>query len=191
MLERKLFLDFDAVYMNSEVWINGHYLGKRPYGYISFSYEITRYVHPGKNTIAVKVDNSLEPSARWYHGCGIYGKVHLRSEQDMHFVKDGIFIRTPEISDEKGTVLVSYELSKNNPNAIVRARILKSGEKLAEASVESGKTVQLSVNNPELWSPESPQLYTLVIDIKDRKGSVFYFSSQKSASPRASQPKIN
>ena len=172
MLERKLFLDFDAVYMNSEVWINGHYLGKRPYGYISFSYEITRYVHPGKNTIAVKVDNSLEPSARWYHGCGIYGKVHLRSEQDMHFVKDGIFIRTPEISDEKGTVLVSYELSKNNPNAIVRARILKSGEKLAEASVESGKTVQLSVNNPELWSPESPQLYTLVIDIKDRKGKI-------------------
>lgn len=68
---KRVFVQFDAVYMNSEVWVNGKYLGKRPYGYISFDYEMTKLVKPGKNCIAVRVDNSLEPSARWYHGCGI------------------------------------------------------------------------------------------------------------------------
>ena len=68
-LSNTTYLNFDGVYMNSEVWINDNYLGKRPYGYISFRYDISSYLKEGKNTIAVRVDNSLEPSARWYHPC--------------------------------------------------------------------------------------------------------------------------
>jgi len=74
---RRVRLEFDGVYMNSEVWLNGHALGKRPYGYISFGFDLTPYLRPGRNFIAVRVDNALEPSARWYHGCGIYAPVRL------------------------------------------------------------------------------------------------------------------
>ncbi|MDA3834042.1 MAG: hypothetical protein PF495_11655, partial [Spirochaetales bacterium] len=66
-LNRTVYIEFDGVYMNSEVWINGQALGKRPYGYISFRYDISKFLKAGETTLAVRVDNSLEPSARWYH----------------------------------------------------------------------------------------------------------------------------
>ena len=78
---KDVFIDFDGVYKNSEVWVNGHYLGKRPNGYISFRYELTKYLHFGKpNVIAVKVDNSEQPNSRWYSGSGIYRNVWLVSK---------------------------------------------------------------------------------------------------------------
>ena len=75
--EKYVSIEFDGVYRNSEVWINGHYLGKRPNGYISFSYDLTPYLKFGnqKNVIAVKVDNSQQPNSRWYSGSGIYRDV--------------------------------------------------------------------------------------------------------------------
>ena len=76
-----------------EVWFNGHYLGKRPYGYISFSYEVTPYLKPDRNVISVRIDNSQEPSARWYHGCGIYGDVHLRTHGEAYFERHATFRR--------------------------------------------------------------------------------------------------
>src|SRR5207245_6674466 len=74
---RLLSVEFDGVYRNSEVWINGHYLGKRPYGYSSFSYELTPHLRYGTagNVIAVRVDNSQQPNSRWYSGSGIYRHV--------------------------------------------------------------------------------------------------------------------
>lgn len=95
MKDKSMFIDFDGVYMNSEVWVNGKYLGKFPYGYMSFSYDMTSCLKDGRNVIAVRVDNSKEPSARWYHGCGIYGNVYLRTEYSAYFVPSSIFIRTP------------------------------------------------------------------------------------------------
>ena len=75
---KKVFIDFDGVYMNSEVFINGHSLGKRPYGYISFRYDLTPYLKIGEeNVIAVRVDNQEQPNSRWYSGCGIYRNVWL------------------------------------------------------------------------------------------------------------------
>ena len=96
----KVFLDFDAAYMNSEVWFNGHYLGKCPYGYISFSHEVTPYLKAGQNMIAVRIDNSREPSARWYHGCGIYANVNLRTHGEAYFEKDGTFVRSDNQTGE-------------------------------------------------------------------------------------------
>src|SRR5690349_1922322 len=75
--DKNVFIEFDGIYRNSEVWINGHYLGKRPNGYISFSYDITPYCdsNAAQQVIAVKVDNSLQPNSRWYTGSGIYRNV--------------------------------------------------------------------------------------------------------------------
>ena len=74
---KRLSIRFDGVYMNSQVWLNGKLLDKRPYGYIPFEYDLSDDLKPGLNMIAVRVDNSKEPSARWYHGCGIYAHVRL------------------------------------------------------------------------------------------------------------------
>ena len=76
---KMIYVDFDGIYRNSEVWINGHYLGKRPYGYSSFSYNLTPFLHFGSdpNILAVKVDNSMQPNSRWYSGSGIYRNVWL------------------------------------------------------------------------------------------------------------------
>src|SRR6056297_710144 len=73
-----VFVDFGGVYMNSEVWINGHFLGKSPYGYSSFRYELTPHLNANsENVLAVKVDNSQQPNSRWYSGSGIYRPVNL------------------------------------------------------------------------------------------------------------------
>lgn len=172
------FLDFDAVYMNSEVWINGHYLGKRPYGYISFSYEITKYIKAGNNTLAVRVDNSLEPSARWYHGCGIYGNVYLRTTNDIYFQKDGTFITTPQAN---GDVNVKVEISNSKKrSSCFIAFDIKSpdGKEVAHINkkvhLKSGLnnlSFALHVNSPKLWSPETPSLYTInaSIQTEDKK----------------------
>ena len=105
-LSKITYINFDGVYMNSEVWINGNYLGKRPYGYISFRYDISKYLKEGKNTIAVRVDNALEPSARWYHPCGIYAPVKLIEVNKTHIQPNSIFIKTPSIDKNKATVSI-------------------------------------------------------------------------------------
>lgn len=169
--DKRTFLDFDAVYMNSEVWINGRYLGKRPYGYISFSYEITDYLKDGENVVCVRVDNSAEPSARWYHGCGIYGNVTLRKENATHFAKNGIHIRTPEITAEKGIISVSYTIDGDN-GCTAAARILKDGKQVSGTVSGDDGTLELSVAEPVLWSPDTPGLYELELLCKDSSGKV-------------------
>lgn len=168
--DRKYYLDFDAVYMNSEVWINGQYLGKRPYGYISFSYDISRYVRKGDNVISVRVDNSLEPSARWYHGCGIYGSVCLRTENILHFTKDGIHLRTHETDSGQWDVAVSYTLEGGTGTA--EAVVKKNGRRVSDKVSGDSGILHLSVREPELWSPGSPSLYELEIRLKNGKGKV-------------------
>lgn len=169
--ERQIFVDFDGVYMNSEVWINGHYLGKRPYGYISFSYDITPYIKAGNNVISVRVDNSREPSARWYHGCGIYGDVRLRYEKPLHFVKDGIYITTPVADSLKSTVSVTYELSQS-PKATVEAWIEKEGRGVSDTLSTADGKLLFSLGKTTLWSPETPELYTLKMRVYDSNGKV-------------------
>lgn len=172
------FLDFDAVYMNSQVWINGHYLGKRPYGYISFSYEITPYLLRGKNVISVRVDNSLEPSARWYHGCGIYGNVYLRKQSSTFFQKDGISIITSNISKSYTNIEIESEIISKVAKTklicqyeIVSYPDLKllclSEEQINTIKGENNYKKKLSLTAPVLWSPENPHLYLLRLTLLD------------------------
>ncbi len=94
---RQVSLELDGVYQNSEVWINGHYLDKRPFGYISFAYDLTPHLNAtGDNVVSVKVDNSLQPSSRWYSGSGIYRHTWLVAVNPVHVAHWGTFVTTPE-----------------------------------------------------------------------------------------------
>ncbi len=169
-----IYLEFDGVYMNSEVWVNDHYLGLRPYGYISFRYEISQFLDAGENIISVRVDNSKEPSARWYHPCGIYAPVRLVIADPLHIAPNGIYITTPDIQSNTAQIRVETELINmrhDRPEATLHATILgPNGNQLASLAVET-KDLQannntlihlLEVNNPLLWSPQTPTLYTLI-----------------------------
>ncbi len=101
---RKVVIEFDGVYMNSEVWINGQFLGRRPYGFMGFRYDLTQYLKsPGAtNVIAVRVDDSLEPSLRWYAGSGIYRHVRLIATGYTTFrLNGGVFVTTPEVGPKR------------------------------------------------------------------------------------------
>ena len=113
---KKVVLQFDGVYMNSDVWINGQFLGRKPYGFNGFRYDITEYLKRdgSSNTISVRVDDSAEPSVRWYAGSGIYRHVHLIVTDYTHFHLDGgIYITTPEISAAKAMVTAKYLVDPN------------------------------------------------------------------------------
>ncbi len=168
---KNIRIEFDAVYMNSEIWINGEYLGKWPYGYASFQYDLTKHVRPGKNVLSVKVDSVLEPSARWYHGCGIYGHVKLVATGAALIARDGVFVTTPKISDKKATVVVETELAGVFKNAVLETVLLDpAGKEVAKGSVKvEGSVVKqtLVVKKPLRWDVDTPHLYTVVSRIND------------------------
>lgn len=92
---KRVYLDFDGVYMLSEVFINGHSTGIRPYGYISFRRDVTPYLHAGENVVAVRVDNSEQPNSRWYSGCGIYRHVWMVTVAPIHVDLWGTYVIHP------------------------------------------------------------------------------------------------
>src|SRR5215204_718903 len=114
-----IFIEFDGVYRNSEVWLNGHYLGKRPYGYSTFEYELTPHLFYGAkpNVIAVKVDNSKQPNSRWYSGSGIYRNVWLTIVNKIHVGQWGVFITTPHIKKENARIQINYSIANLSGDA--------------------------------------------------------------------------
>ncbi len=170
-MSKKVSIEFDGVYMNSEVWINEHYLGKRPYGYVSFAYELSPYLQDGINTITVKVDNSREPSARWYHPCGIYAPVKLVATSANRISRHGVFVTTPEVTKEQADLNINTtveNLSKGSSTYEVINTVWDSNENVIGRSSDSlvvgdsdtlVLTQNISIDEPLLWSPESPDLY--------------------------------
>lgn len=114
MSNKQIVVQFDGVFMNSEVWINGFFLGRRPYGYSTFRYDLTSYLKFGEgveNVISVRVDNSVPGADRWYHGSGIYRDVHLLVTNYVHFKHNGgVYITTPVAEEHSAVVNVDYEL---------------------------------------------------------------------------------
>ncbi|MGD9929188.1 MAG: beta-galactosidase GalB [Mangrovibacterium sp.] len=175
---RVFYIDFDGVMANSDVWINGHYLGKRAFGYISFRYDLTPYLTFGdtENTLAVRVDNSAQPASRWYTGSGIYRHVWLVEKNLIHVSHWGTFVTTPEVSAELAKVKLDIQLENENETnspVVVKSTIVDAnGQAVAEVRNELDVTVGLSnltqrfeVNNPALWSPETPNLYQIQTEI--------------------------
>ena len=175
---KKVFIDFDGVYMNSEVFINGVSLGKRPYGYISFRYDLTPYLKIGEeNVIAVRVDNQEQPNSRWYSGCGIYRNVWLTVTNPIHVDLWGTYVTTPQVSDKEATVSVCTSI-KNEGTVDVEVKVVSSlldaeGNRVGETtsvipiSKDSVGTYQqtLNVDSPILWSVNNPYLYTLETEV--------------------------
>ncbi|GAA6186225.1 sugar-binding domain-containing protein [Aliiglaciecola sp. NS0011-25] len=172
-LNKRVMLEFDGVYMNSEVWVNGQLLGKRPYGYISFNYDITEHLTPGKNVIAVRADNSLAPSGRWYTGSGIYRHVWLTTVSQQHIPYSGVFVRAENISKDKADLRVSTEVTNSDASVAqlqLQTQVIDSeGQLVASDSmpvvVEPQQTVTfeqlVNVAKPQLWSIDTPNLYTV------------------------------
>ncbi|MDR0907514.1 MAG: DUF4982 domain-containing protein [Rikenellaceae bacterium] len=175
-----LYIDFDGVYSNSTVWVNGTELGTRPYGYISFRYDLTPYVKYGEeNVIAVRVDNSRQPNSRWYSGSGIYRNVWLVATGAVHVDNWGTFVTTPEVTAERAVVQIATTVrnaSAADAEATVWTEILDpKGRRIASserASLAVGAgdatvtTAQIEVASPELWSIKNPALYTAVTRVE-------------------------
>ncbi|TDD97793.1 sugar-binding domain-containing protein [Flavobacterium cellulosilyticum] len=178
-------IEFDGVFKNSEVFINGHSLGIRPNGYISFGYELSQYLNFGKeNVIAVKVDNDAQPNSRWYTGSGIYRNVRLVASEKLHVAKWGTFVTTPEVSAAKASV--HFEVTIENKNEVPKEFKLKTSildannqevanvvttEKIG-ANTNSTKIHNLVVNQPKLWDTENPNLYKIVTTIYENSKTV-------------------
>src|SRR5262249_47525571 len=110
---RDVWLEFDGVYMNSDVWINGVHLGHRPYGYISFAYDVTTHLVPGINTVAVRVDNSRQPNSRWYSGSGVYRHVWLTVVDRIHVGHWGTYVTTPRADSAAAEVVARVRIEND------------------------------------------------------------------------------
>ncbi|HEX6045275.1 MAG TPA: beta-galactosidase GalB [Pyrinomonadaceae bacterium] len=170
---KQVFVEFDGVYRNSEVWINGHYLGKRPYGYSSFAYELTPHlVYGGKpNEIKVKVDNSQQPNSRWYSGSGIYRNVWLTTVDPVHVEHWGTYWTTPEVNERSATVVIETKLHLEDSAVDLTTTILDSNGRdvvhVTEKAVKNAQVTQtLKVPSPMLWSDERPYLYKIVTQLE-------------------------
>ena len=159
--KRRYYLAFDGVYMNSTVYVNGHEVGSRPYGYSSFEYDLTPYVRPDSdNVVAVRVDNSDQPNSRWYSGCGIYRHVWLTATNPLHIARWGVHV----VTDVGGTVDVELTVSGDadcQHRPVFRHTLLApDGRTVAVTSAKSLRQ-KLRVKHPLRWSVDSPHLYTL------------------------------
>ena len=167
----KYFVEFDGVYMNSDVWINGQHLGKRPYGYISFSYDLTPHLKKGNNILAVRVDHSKAPSGRWYTGSGIYRHVWITKTKDIYIPQWGTFVTTPRADEQVAEINLSIDIlneSGKNQKALVKSNIKDvDGHIVASAETEidlinKGHLMQdFDIKSPKLWSPETPIMYSI------------------------------
>ena len=164
MSESRFFLEFDGVYMNSTVYVNGQEVGFRPYGYSSFEYDITPFVREGENVVAVRVDNSDQPNSRWYSGCGIYRHVWLTKTAPVHVAHWGVFA---DASVVKGKGRLNIEVSLENLTKgtvpIVRNTLIDPNGKIVGKS--SGLKSVINVSKPRLWSCETPNIYNVRTEV--------------------------
>src|SRR4051794_36781011 len=167
---KRISVEFDGVYMDSEVFFNGRHVASHAYGYTGFAVDLTALAHTGgtPNVLAVKVRNQV-PSSRWYSGSGIYRHVHLVVTNPVHVARHGVFVTTPQLDRDRGTVHVQTAVADDSGKAprvdvvsIVRdprGRVVGS----ARSAVRAGDTAtgDIRVSHPALWSTTDPNLYTL------------------------------
>ena len=168
---KQVFICFDGVYWQSTVYVNGKKVGFRPNGYIGFEYNITDLVnYDADNVVTVTVDNVDMPNSRWYSGSGIYRNVYLKTLNENHIAEEETFVTTPEITEKKATVQMQTMVEGSGEFAV--SLIIKNPDGSvaghATDNITGGKVVNLpavSVNNPQLWSPETPSIYLAEITI--------------------------
>ncbi|MEO5915453.1 MAG: glycoside hydrolase family 2 TIM barrel-domain containing protein [Luteolibacter sp.] len=175
---QRVWVEFDGVMQNSDVWFNGKLLGHRPSGYVGFRYDLTDLLKPsGPNTLVVKADTAEQPASRWYSGAGIYRHVRLVTAHPVHVEPWGVYVTTPEANEAAATVKIQTTLvnSANKPGKVTlrSALVGPDGKSLAlvttEADLSPGKSEtvsqQIKVPHPRLWSLESPEMNKIVTRI--------------------------
>jgi len=175
---KQVSVEFEGVAANATVYLNGKKLGIHPYAYTSFRLDLTPDLEfTKKNVLAVRVDDSEQPSSRWYMGAGIYRHVRVIVTEPIHVAPWGVFVSTPEASSESAEVLVRTQVQNESANPAevsVRTTILSPQGKPAQkqqsqAQMEAGghayTTQEIALASPELWSPEKPALYRAVTEI--------------------------
>ncbi|GAB2824209.1 glycoside hydrolase family 2 TIM barrel-domain containing protein [Ferruginibacter profundus] len=186
---KNVSIEFDGVYRNSEVWINGHYLGKRPSGYISFQYDLTPYLKwvNDKNIIAVKVDNSQQPNSRWYSGSGIYRSVRLVFDDSYAYIdRKEVFVTTTKLYAKQAKINFSTVINstqKGVKSFLLLFDIYDANDKIVSSGGDFGDTIinfsgdrlvynySTSIYDHNLWSVSKPYLYKAVIRVVS-KGKV-------------------
>lgn len=190
---RRVFIEFDGVMQNSDVWINGQKLGHRPFGYVSFHYELTDHLSFGdgkENVLAVRADTAVQPASRWYAGAGIYRHVRLVVTDAVQLTYQSTFVTTPRIATDSASVRVSSTVRNQAKSAravsLQVTLVAPDGKKVATVESPSQTiapdqsldfTVDLTVAEPQLWQLESPALYHAVARVRaagatDRKSVV-------------------
>jgi beta-galactosidase len=177
-------IEFDGVYDHAEVWLNGHYVGGRPYGYSSFECVLTPLVRFGaENVLAVRVDHSRFADSRWYTGSGIYRHVRLRLTDKLRIAHWGTYVTTPEVTPDSATVRVETTIENGrgqDQSFSLQAGLLgPGGQAVADATVSgtiadgTNQTVtqRIKVPSPKRWSPGSPALYTLQSRLSGARGA--------------------
>jgi len=172
---KRVFIDFDGIMANSDVYINGEHLGHRPFGYVSFRYELTPHLkYGGENIIAVRADNTIQPASRWYTGAGIYRNVRMVTTQPTHIDHWGVFVSTPEVSKRNAKVKVQTKVvntsSSEKQVKLVTDILDMEGKKLK--TVENSQKIAAGgsfdfeqtadVKNPKLWDIGQGNLYRTV-----------------------------
>ena len=189
---RLFTVEFDGIYDHSEVWINGHFVGGRPYGYSSFECVLTPLLKFGsqENVLAVRVDHSRFADSRWYTGSGIYRRARLRLTDPLRIAHWGTFVTTPEVAPDSATVRVETTIENEageNQSFSLHAEVMSpDGRAIAQATTSgalaagASETVvqQITLADPQLWSPGSPALYTVTSRLN--KGPVL---ADQSATP--------
>lgn len=181
---KKIYIEFEGVQANSDVYINEHLLGHRPMGYLPLYYDITDYVTTDgrtPNVFAVRVDNTAQPASRWYTGAGIYRHVYIHTFNALHIVEWSVFLTSPEVSKEQATVEVEAavvnESGKTQEFTLQTVLYSPSGQKTLTAAqtlkVNAGDTLvnkqSVKVLQPEIWDIDSPNIYTAVTTVRAGK----------------------
>lgn len=171
------YIYFEGAYNRSEVYLNGHLLGKRPNGYISFMYDMTPYLKEGDNVLAVRIDHSRYADSRWYTGSGIYRDVWMISAPDIHFAQWGIGWHATSLTDKQAVVAVDMEVEKHVKAAgalevsaalyDADGTLVAQGRKKVADTAEgiAKETVSLKVKKPRRWNLDAPYLYTLKTEL--------------------------
>src|ERR1039457_5617934 len=176
---KNVMVEFDGVYMNSDVWLNGRLLGHRPFGYIGFEYNLAPHLKFGQtNVISVRVDNSHQPNSRWYSGSGIYRHVWVTVADPLHVSHWGTYVTTPKVSTDSATVRVRTRV-QNDSSAQHDIRLITqilNAQGIVVTSIEGNQTLAANTNQeldqtlevikPSLWSLASPNLYSVRTTIK-------------------------
>ena len=169
---KRVAVEFDGVYRDATVYVNGRKLGNQPYGYTSFRFDLTPHLDfSGSNVLAVRVDNSAQPNSRWYSGSGIYRHVRVVVNDAVHVADSGVFVTTKQASSESAVISVSTrvanEASERSGLTVETRLVDRAGKSIgsakstidAPAGAQQEANQELTVSKPALWSPESPAQY--------------------------------